>query len=55
MLLRKNDVRFENDPDIQLLKNLDSPTAIRLCLEYVEYLEDLDTELEFTLTFYFID
>jgi hypothetical protein len=55
MLLRKNDVRCENDPDIQLLKNLDAPTAIRVCLEYVEFLENLDTELEFTLTFYFID
>ena len=55
MLLKKNDLSFADDPDIQMINNLDGPTAIRLCLEFVDEQEELDLETEFTLTFYFIE
>jgi hypothetical protein len=55
MLLKKTDLSYAEDPDIQMINNLDGPTAIRLCLEFVDEQEELDLETEFTLTFYIID
>ena len=55
MLLKKSNLMYADDPDIQMINNLDGPTAIRLCLEFVDEQEELDLEIEFTLTFYFIE